>query len=238
MLKKIALSLTLIGLLSTPTAYAAIWDLNAVVNGNDGGFGSSTFHASSSASLMSGANRGDITTAVSGTYNDDTGWLDVTVNVRDTNDLTGTMNLTGFMQFNGLGWLTTPPPPGVPGAPAPGGSILAADFEPESTIGFDDQLFLFMDGQQCCNNANTNSNPGNAPNSWVVVDDIGILTLWGANNPVFDTATGLVSFGSTSLGMDIRLTFSEAPPVPVPATALLVLPGLLAIRWMSRRRAS
>tara|TARA_A100000164_G_C21478371_1_gene572238 strand:- start:100 stop:267 length:168 start_codon:yes stop_codon:yes gene_type:complete len=47
MLKKIALSLTLIGLFSAPMAYAATWNLETVFNGTDGNFGASTFHTAS-----------------------------------------------------------------------------------------------------------------------------------------------------------------------------------------------
>tara|TARA_E500000331_G_scaffold28562_1_gene24092 strand:+ start:5348 stop:5692 length:345 start_codon:yes stop_codon:yes gene_type:complete len=114
---------------------------------------------------MNGADAGDITTAVSGTYNDVTGVLDVTVNVMDTKDNDGTLNLRGFMIFDSNGWLSTPGPGGI--GPGPRGTILAADFEPDSVLSLTDTQFLFVNNSHtlCCASANGNSVPGNAPNS-------------------------------------------------------------------------
>ena len=58
-----------------------------------------------------------------------------------------------------------------------------------------------------------------------------VLTLWGVNGARLD-ADGNPAYFDPNLGMELRVAFA---PVPVPTPALLILPGLLAIRWLSQR---
>ena len=58
-----------------------------------------------------------------------------------------------------------------------------------------------------------------------------VLTLWGVNGARLD-ADGNPAYFDPNTGMDLRVTFA---PVPVPMPALLILPGLLPIRWLRQR---
>ncbi len=59
-----------------------------------------------------------------------------------------------------------------------------------------------------------------------------VLTLLGVNGARLD-AGGNPAYFDPNLGMDLQVTFA---PVPVSMPALLILPGLLAIRWLSQRQ--
>jgi len=56
----------------------------------------------------------------------------------------------------------------------------------------------------------------------------------GVNGARLDTG-GNSAYFDPNLGMDLRVTFT---PVPFPMSALLTLPGLIAIRWLSQRHAT
>lgn len=228
-LRKIALSLTLIGLFAAPVVHAATLEAISVQDEVDGNFMASLFHAASASNAMGGAIIGDIdsgTDAVTGTYDQDTGWLDITVDVTEADAVTtNTMQLRGFLDFDTDGWLEND-------------TVLNATFGTTFEAGgnaFDSTNFLFLAGEVCgtmCANANNAGPAGNAPNSMVFQDGGWVLTLWGANGGGLD-GSGNPAYIDPNLGMDLRVTFT---PVPIPATALLVLPGLLVIRWLGRKR--
>ena len=91
--------------------------------------------------------------------------------------------------------------------------------------------FLFVAGAVCCSSAKNADPTGNAPNYMVSQGGACVLTLSGVNGARPD-AGGTTAYFHPNLGMDLRVTFA---PVPVPMPALLILPGLLAIRWLSQR---
>ena len=92
--------------------------------------------------------------------------------------------------------------------------------------------FLFVAGAVCCSSAKNADPTGNAPNSMVSQVGACVLTLLGVKGARLDSG-GNPAYFDPNLGMDLRVTFA---PVPVSMPALLILPGLLAIRWLSQRQ--
>ena len=94
--------------------------------------------------------------------------------------------------------------------------------------------FLFVARAVCGSGARNVDPTGNAPNSMVSQGGACVLMLLGVNGARLDTG-GNPAYFDPNLGMDLRVTFT---PVPFPMPALLTLPGLIAIRWLSQRHAT
>ena len=218
---------------------AATWDLTTVLTGTGvSGFDASWFHEASSSSAMSGAKNGKIVGPATGTYNDTTGALSLTLTVdknwagpSDLSTFTLNTNASALV-FTALGTSLTSP--GTADVQFAGGVTLNG--LNATTIGFKSGFL------GCC------SSGSNGPNSFLVNGSdptVAVMTLWGANgfNP-----SGNGSYSSASLGIDLRLQFAKITgpgpgpsPVPIPAifplfAAIMGLVGFVG--WRRRRTAA
>ena len=192
------------------TASATVYNIDAVLDGKDGGFGFSGFHYAGNSgeglngdgNEMTGSGLASFdTTTVVGTYNDVSGAFSMTADLVD--GAVGSVTLTGTLDF-------------ASGLLNPAGSIFA-DFT--SPFGFlQDGTLDFSVGQVCC----TGTNP---PNSF----DGALMSLWGYGLP--DAPFEPDGY----LGLDLRL---ELTAVPVPAAAWLFGSGLLGLVGVARRKSA
>lgn len=206
-----ARSLVLIGLLAASgLAQATIYNVLDVLPGGSG-FNASLFHNSSGTNPQTGSTISDFTgNAVSGTYNDVTGLLDVTIALDGAG---GTFNLNGLLVFSGTGELN-------------GNSQLSLVFSNPTAALHNDELG-FQSGYVCCGSS------GQDPNSFIDSGGNKIMTLWGAN---YGGGTFNGDYGPNpprDLGMDLRLKLTA---VPLPAAVWLFGSGLLGLAGVVRRK--
>jgi len=230
-MKKInQLSFVLLVMMVASVARAAVYDVTAVLNGTDGGFGFSGFHfagdfgdgmgtgINNDGNPMTGLALVNIPSKVGylGSYNDVSGAFDVTLDT--STSVIPSFRLNGTLLFNSSGLLEPTSPLNITF------NTLLGSF----TTGMD-----FSAGQVCCSGLNP-------PNSF----DGNLLSLWGANSVVDLNALpgGVVSsFPSIIqlatnplIGLDLRLQLTA---VPVPAAIWLFASGIIGLLGMATRRS-
>ncbi len=191
-----------------------VYKILTVMDGSSG-FGASLFHDASGSNIASGNTLADIPSigVVSGTFDDGSGTLNVTMNVSTG----GTFTLSGSgLIFDGSGTLAA-------------NSQLSIRFSNPTGVLQDDEIG-FWPGYLCCGKTDQD------PNSFVAGNGMMVMSLWGANFGG-GTFTGSYddAFGNrlATYGMDLRLGMA---PVPVPAAVWLFGSGLLGLAGMARRR--
>ena len=193
---------------------ATTYNITGVLQGNDGGYGFSSFHDASDDTPMTGSKLADITgPVISGSYDDVSGVFDAVLTVSNAGP---TATLSGNLLFDGTGFLNP-------------SSTLSVDFD--GSNGFlTDTTIGFLPGDICC------SGTGD-PNSFKDIDGSLVMSLWGANwdygdDSAFDSSLLKPYLGST-LGMDLRV---ELTVVPVPAAVWLFGSGLIGLIGIARRK--
>jgi len=202
---------------------AAVWNVVEVFNGSDGSFGFSGLHDSSGGTPMSGTSFGQIDSA-SGTYNDFTGELSLTLGITETNSSTDTFTLSGNLLFDlgGDGDLTTNSQLHFESL-----NLTTASASSVPTSGD----FRFEADLNCCGG-------DDGPNTFLAANplpagfpaDLHYMTLWGAN---ITESLGESLYPGSTVGMDLRLGLSA---VPVPAAFWLFGTALIGLLGFNRRR--
>jgi hypothetical protein len=201
-------------LLCSGTSQATIWTVTDVLSGSDGGFGFSSLHRADEGSPMSGATIAAVDSA-SGTYNDVSGVLNLTLGLSNAD----TLEIIGTLVFDGSGNLDGDSQVAYSGltnlATTWGGIGVTA----AGSLGY-------MDGDVCCGGSFD-------PNSFspTGVGDLHYMTLWGAD---FAAANFIGDYTGSSFGMDMRLELSQ---VPVPAAVYLFGTALLGLFGFNRRKS-
>ncbi|VAW58866.1 hypothetical protein MNBD_GAMMA11-627 [hydrothermal vent metagenome] len=203
------------------TASAVTFDITSVLSGTDNGFGFSGFHfagedpASSNPYDFDGdastgtALAGFDSTPISGTYNDETGDLNMVLGL--TGDATGTVTLSGTGFFFDAGNPNT----------LSNATTLSAVFS-NPTASLFNTTIVFDNIIECCAGASP------APNSF----DGALMSLWGADFPSGTPGLAVVA-GGPEIGLDLRI---EVSAVPVPAAVWLFGSGLIGLVGIARRR--
>ncbi len=218
-------------MLSATVANATIWDVVAVLSGSSGGFGFSAFH-DARPPVMSGSNLGAIsdgTGAVFGSFNDATGEFAATLTANGSEFTLASFG-TKVLNFGGGSDFLQGP------------AELNIDFG-SSSITLGDGSFLttavlgFRGTDVCCNGGDSDPNSFNIASNGLTA----IMTLWGANG--FDGEDAYD--GTSTLGMDLRLSFNRDPSqigvVPLPAALPLYGTGLALmgfVGWRRKRKAA
>ncbi len=208
----VALALSVSGV-----THAAVFDISAVLNGVDGGFGFSGFHYAGDLGTAAIDSDGDPRTGTAlagipaasgllGSYNDVTG--DFYVSLGTDFAAIPTFSMSGIMTFDSAGFLNP-------------GSTLDITFN--TLLGDLTTNMIFDAGQQCCTG-------NNAPNSF----NGGLMSLWGVNTTP-ELAFLFPDFNDQVLGLDLRLELTPSA-VPVPAAVWLFGSGLLGLAGVMRRR--
>lgn len=191
-----------------------VYTILEVFPGYDG-FSASQFHDSASGpNFATGTTLAtiDIAPVISGTFNDDTGALNATIEIYRG----GTFTLSGTgLIFDSNGILAS-------------NSQLNITFS-DPVGALQDDTLGFMSGYVCCGRSDQD------PNSFISTGNKNVMSLLGANfgggtfNGSYDDAYGarLATFG-----MDIRLNMA---PVPIPAAVWLFGSGLLGLVGVARR---
>jgi len=185
------------------------------VRDGSSGFGASLFHDASGTNVMAGSTLADIPSiaVVSGTFDDATGTLNVTMNVSTG----GTFTLSGTgLIFDGSGTLAA-------------NSQLNISFT-NPTGALQDGIIGFLPGYLCCGRTDQD------PNSFVADNGTMVMSLWGANfgGDTFNGSyEGIEGNRLATYGMDLRLSMS---PVPVPAAVWLFGSGLMALAGVARNK--
>ena len=191
-------------------AQATVYNVMDVLAGNSG-FNASVFHNSSGSNPQTGTVLSNFTgNTVSGTYNDVSGLLNVTIALDGTG---GTFSLNGSLVFDGSGLLNA-------------NSQLSLVFSNPTSALHDDDLG-FQSGYVCCGSS------GQDPNSFIASGSNQIMTLWGANYGGGNFTGDYGTNPPRDLGMDLRLNLTA---VPVPAAAWLFGSGLLGLAGVVRRK--
>ena len=194
---------------------AAVYNISSVLQGNDGGYGFSSFHDANDSTPMSGPKLADISgPVISGTYNDMTGAFDAVLTVSDAGP---NVTLSGTLLFDGSGFLSA-------------SSMIAVDFDGVSANPLlRDTVIGFLPGDICCSGAGD-------PNSFKNIGGNMVMSLWGADwgySGDFNDALANPYQGS-KLGMDLRIQLTA---VPVPAAVWLFGSGLIGLIGLARRKA-
>lgn len=226
-LKKGISSLALVSVLGVSGAVQAqLFDVTAVLQGNDGGYGFSSFHDANDSTPMSGPKLANIT-GVSGTYDDASGAFNVFLNISDLNSTVGSPTLaaiSGTLLFDGSGFLDP-------------GTTVSVMFN--GTNGFLSNTEIgFRAGDVCCSGT---GDPNSLLNGVQDGGGFPVMSLWGANwdygaqDPLFNPGgTVEQSYTGSTLGMDLRLRLE---PVPVPAAVWLFGSGLVGLVGVARRKS-
>jgi len=191
-----------------------VYNILDVMHGSSG-FGASLFHDASGTKVASGHILADILSisVVSGTFDDDTGTINVTMNV----DTGGTFTLSGtWLLFDSSGTLAA-------------NSQLNITFSNPTGVLQNGEIG-FLPGYVCCGRSDQD------PNSFVAGNGNMVMSLWGADfgggifNGSYDDSSGnrLATYG-----MDLRLSMA---PVPVPAAVWLFGSGLLGLVGVARHK--
>ena len=238
------------GLMFTATATnATVWNIVEVQSGVSGGFGFSSFHDASGASVMSGPLRGTITPAANtppiifGQFDDNTGFFEFVGNITGANvainPTAATFTLKNTASTLGFG--------GGFGALASAASLDLDFFNGGGGL-LQTETLGFQEGPVCCSGLF-------APNSLQAASSVAdlangleaILTLWGANGFVFDSQVPKGgTYSDSTIGMDLRLGLIDSGNnttgvVPVPAALPLFGTGLAImgfVGWRRKRKAA
>jgi len=207
-LHKKSLACLLMSVSMTGVVEASLYNVTAVLQGNDGNFSFSSFHDANDSTPMTGATLSSfLNSEFSGTYDDVTGMFDASFSIDNT---AGPVHISGTLLFDGSGQLAS-------------NSELIVDFQGTPSGFLTDTTIGFLPGDICC----SGSLDPNAFNG-------SMMSLWGAN---FDYGTGNDifngSYAGSTLGMDLRL---ELTAVPVPAAVWLFGSGLIGLAATARRR--
>lgn len=195
------------------TASATTYNINAVLDGVDNGFGYSGFHFAGDdgvAAIDSDGNAmtGSALASFSGLVT--TGSFD---------DISGFFNLE--LALNGGGTVTLSNPGTGQGVLVNDPFILNVDFSAADTTSLYDTTIVFDNAIVCCSGASP------APNSF----DGATISLWGADYPLRLSEKPV----GPRLGLDLRL---ELTAVPVPAAVWLFGSGLLGLVGVARRKSA
>lgn len=201
---------------SAATASATTYNINAVLDGVDAGFGYSGFHYAGD----DGAGIDGDADAMTGTELASFSGL---VSTGSFNDVTGSFNLV--LALNGGGEVTLSNSGTGQGVLVDNPFILDVDFSAPDTASLFDTTIVFINSiNACCVGASP------APNSF----DGAVMSLWGADFAL--TSGGFIPPESVpDIGLDLRL---ELTAVPVPAAAWLFGSGLLGLVGMARRKSA
>jgi len=195
-------------------AQATVYNVLDVLAGSSG-FGASVFHDSSGSNPQTGTVLSNFTgNTVSGTYDDVSGLLNVTIALDGTD---GTFDLNGSLVFDASGKLNDNSQL----------SLAFSDPISASALHLHDDELGFQPGYVCCGSSDQD------PNSFIASGSNQIMTLWGAN---YGGGTFTGDYGPNpprDLGMDLRLKLTA---VPVPAAAWLFGSGLLGLAGVVRRK--
>ncbi|VAW51540.1 hypothetical protein MNBD_GAMMA06-308 [hydrothermal vent metagenome] len=203
---KLAVGVAL-ALAASGAANATVYDITAVLSGNDGGFSYSSLNDASGSNSQGLGPDGELASILDagslGTYDDVTGAFDA---VLALDNVAGPITLAGTLFFDNAGLLSA-------------NSTLGITFSGTQSGSLSDTVLGFVAGDICCSGTND-------PNSF----DGNFLTLWGAN---FSDASFGGSYTGATLGMDLRI---ELTSVPVPAAVWLFGSGLLGLVGVVRRK--
>lgn len=204
----------------TTTASATLYNINAVLDGVDNGFGYSGFHFAGNTGL--GDDADDIDNDNDAMTGSELASFSGLVASGSFDDVSGFFNLE--LVLNGGGTVTLTNPGTGEGVLVSNPFILDVDFSAADTASLFDTTIVFTNGIVCCGGASP------APNSF----DGTTMSLWGADFAVGPTPFETLGL-SSQIGLDLRL---ELTAVPVPAAAWLFGSGLLGLVGMARRKSA
>lgn len=205
--------------MSATTASAALYNINAVLDGVDAEFGYSGFHFAGDTGI--GDDAGDIDNDNNAMTGSELASFSGLVGTGSFDDVSGFFNLV--LALNGGGTVTLTNPGTGEGVLVDNPFILDVDFSASDTASLFDTTIVFANGIVCCGGASP------APNSF----DGTTMSLWGADFVVGPSPFETVGLTS-QIGLDLRL---ELTAVPVPAAAWLFGSGLLGLVGVARRKS-
>lgn len=199
------------------TASATTYNINAVLDGVDNGFGYSGFHFAGDDGIAAKDSDGN---AMTGT---ELASFTGLVSTGSFDDVTGSFNLV--LNLTGGGTVTLSNPGTGQGVFASDPFVLNVDFSAPTTDLYNTTI-VFDNTYVCCGTV-----PGFSPNSF----DGTTMSLWGADYALGFGAAETLANAGPRLGLDLRL---ELTAVPVPAAVWLFGSGLLGLVGIARRKSA